>query len=208
MGYFARAAQILIDCLFVIAIFLLVLRVMLQAVRANFYNPVCQFLYKATNPVLMPLRKLIPSWRNVDIGALLLAWLLSAIKLALIYALLDRASAINAEHLHAALALHHYAVRSAAWALEPQTGDPIAEHLHTALRHAPDGLTRSQLLDLLHRNVPARRLDKALATLAAAGKADRQRILTGGRPAELFRFRREILAARPVSGLSLPLQRD
>jgi hypothetical protein len=31
---------------------------------------------------------------------------------------------------------------------------------------------------------------------------------TGGRPAELHRFRREILAARPVSGLSLPLQRD
>jgi hypothetical protein len=31
---------------------------------------------------------------------------------------------------------------------------------------------------------------------------------TGGRPAELFRFRRETLAARPVSGLSLPLQRD
>jgi hypothetical protein len=31
---------------------------------------------------------------------------------------------------------------------------------------------------------------------------------TGGRPAELHRFRRGILAARPVSGLSLPLQRD
>ena len=31
---------------------------------------------------------------------------------------------------------------------------------------------------------------------------------TGGRPAELFRFRREILRARPVSGLSLPLVRD
>ncbi|RAK52294.1 NUDIX hydrolase [Phenylobacterium deserti] len=31
---------------------------------------------------------------------------------------------------------------------------------------------------------------------------------TGGRPAELHRFRREILAARPVSGLSLPLLRD
>jgi hypothetical protein len=31
---------------------------------------------------------------------------------------------------------------------------------------------------------------------------------TGGRPAELFRFRREILAARPVSGLSLPLLRE
>lgn len=87
MGYFAQAAQILLDCLFGIAIFLLVLRVLLQAARANFYNPVCQFLYKTTNPVLMPLRKLIPGWRNIDIGALLLAWLLSAIKLALIYAL-------------------------------------------------------------------------------------------------------------------------
>ena len=31
---------------------------------------------------------------------------------------------------------------------------------------------------------------------------------TGGRPAELFRFRREILGARPVSGLSLPLLRE
>ncbi|HMO43347.1 MAG TPA: NAD regulator [Phenylobacterium sp.] len=31
---------------------------------------------------------------------------------------------------------------------------------------------------------------------------------TGGRPAELFRFRREILSARRVSGLSLPLLRE
>jgi hypothetical protein len=108
------------------------------------------------------------------------------IRLALIYALLDRAAAIAPEHLNAALALHHYAARSAAWALQPQTGDPIAEHIHAALRHARDGLTRSQLLDLLHRNVPARRLDQALANLAAADKVNRQRILTGGRPAELW----------------------
>lgn len=87
MGYFAQAAQILIDCLFGVAIFLLVLRVLLQVARANFYNPVCQFLYKATNPVLMPLRKIIPGWRNIDFGALLIAWLLSAAKLALIYTL-------------------------------------------------------------------------------------------------------------------------
>jgi hypothetical protein len=108
------------------------------------------------------------------------------IRLALTYALLDRAPAIAPEHVHAALALQDYAARSAAWALEPHTGDPIAEHVHTALRHARDGLTRTQLLDLLHRNVSARRLDQALANLAAANKIDRQRVLTGGRPAELF----------------------
>lgn len=36
----------------------------------------------------------------------------------------------------------------------------------------------------------------------------RLQVDTGGRPAELFRFRREILAARPATGLSLPLLRD
>ena len=87
MGYFANAGQIVIQFVFGALIALIVLRVLLQWVRANFYNPVCQFLYKATNPVLMPLRKVIPGWRNIDVGALLLAWLLSASKLALIYAL-------------------------------------------------------------------------------------------------------------------------
>ena len=87
MSYFANAGQILINFAFGALIALLVLRVLLQIVRANFYNPICQFLYKLTNPVLMPLRKVIPAWRNVDIGGTLLAWLLTAIKLALLYAL-------------------------------------------------------------------------------------------------------------------------
>lgn len=107
-------------------------------------------------------------------------------RLALTYALLDRAQAIEPDHLQAALALQHYTARSAAWALEPDTGDPIAEQIHAALLRSPDGLTRTQLRDLLNRNIPASRLDQALANLAAAGKADRQRILTAGRPAELW----------------------
>jgi hypothetical protein len=112
------------------------------------------------------------------------------IRLALTYALLDRARYIDIAHLDAALALQAYTIRSAAWALEPDTGDPLAEQIHTALLHAPNGLTRTQLRDLLHRNAPARRVDQALANLAAAGKADRQRILTSGRPAELWTARK------------------
>lgn len=108
------------------------------------------------------------------------------VRLALIYALLDRAHHIDVAHLEAALALQAYTLRSAAWALEPDTGDPLAEQIYTALRRSPDGLTRTQLRDLLHRNAPVRRVDQALANLAAAGKADRQRVLTGGRPAELW----------------------
>lgn len=90
MGYFANAAQILINFAFGAVIALFVLRVLLQCVHANFYNPVCQFLYKTTNPVLMPMRRVIPAWRAVDVAALVLAWLLSAIKLWLMYALVGQ----------------------------------------------------------------------------------------------------------------------
>ncbi len=87
MNYFANAGVILIDFVFGIAIALVVLRVLLQLVRANFYNPICQFLYKATNPLLIPLRRIIPSWRNLDIAGVLLAWLLFVIKRVLVFAM-------------------------------------------------------------------------------------------------------------------------
>jgi YggT family protein len=90
MGYFANAGQIVIQFVFFALISLIVLRVLLQLVRANFYNPICQFLYRATNPVLMPLRKVIPAWRNLDIAGIALAWLATAIKLVLLYATLGQ----------------------------------------------------------------------------------------------------------------------
>ncbi len=108
------------------------------------------------------------------------------IRLALLYALLDAQKTIGPEHLHAALALWNYANRSAAWALDQSTGDPLAEHIHTALTRSPDGLTRTQIRDLCQRNLPADRIEQALATLAATNRASRQRTLTAGRPAELW----------------------
>jgi len=106
------------------------------------------------------------------------------IRLALLYALLDGHKKIQSEHLNAALALWDYAARSATWALGQATGDPVAEHIHAALARSPAGLTRTQIRDLCQRNLPADRVEQALATLAAAGRAHRHRTLTGGRPAE------------------------
>jgi hypothetical protein len=108
------------------------------------------------------------------------------IRLALLYTLLDGQRQIGRPHLKAALALWDYAQRSARWTLGQATGDPLAEHIHAALRRSPDGLTRTQLRDLCQRNLPAQRLEQALATLAAQGRATRQRTLTAGRPAELW----------------------
>lgn len=109
------------------------------------------------------------------------------IRLALLYTLIDGAAAITPCHLHAALALRDYTSRSARWALDHTTGDPLAHEIHGALEHAaPGGLTRTQLRDLYHRNQPVARVDQALAALQAAGKITRQRVLTAGRPAELW----------------------
>jgi hypothetical protein len=108
------------------------------------------------------------------------------IRLALIHALLDGQRQIQPQHPDAALALWDYAARSATWALGQATGDPLAEQIHAALARSPDGLTRTQIRDLCQRNLPAQRIDQALSNLAAAGRAERQRTLTAGRPAELW----------------------
>jgi hypothetical protein len=108
------------------------------------------------------------------------------IRLALLYALADGQRQISPPHLTAALALHDYAARSAAWALNSATGQPLAEQIHAALQANPAGLTRSQISDTLNHNQPAGQLDHALRALQTAGRATQTRIATGGRPAQLW----------------------
>ena len=50
----------------------ILIRLLLQWVRADFYNPVCQFLVKVTDPVIVPLRRVIPSIRRLDTASVLL----------------------------------------------------------------------------------------------------------------------------------------
>jgi hypothetical protein len=108
------------------------------------------------------------------------------IRLALIYALADGQQHIGPQHLDAALALQDYAARSAGWALQGATGQPLAEHIHAALQANPAGLTRSQISDTLKHNQPAGQIDDALHALHAAGRAAVTQIATGGRPAQLW----------------------
>ena len=50
----------------------MLLRFLLQLVRADFYNPISQFLIKATNPLVVPLRRVIPGLAGVDMATLVL----------------------------------------------------------------------------------------------------------------------------------------
>ncbi|WXL25365.1 YggT family protein [Ectopseudomonas mendocina] len=52
---------------------IVLLRFILQLVRADFYNPVSQFIVRATHPLLRPLRKIIPSLAGLDLASLILA---------------------------------------------------------------------------------------------------------------------------------------
>ena len=54
----------------------MLLRFLLQVVRADFYNPICQFLVKVTNPLVIPLRRVVPAVAGIDTASLLLAFLL------------------------------------------------------------------------------------------------------------------------------------
>jgi len=79
-GYLAQPAIFLIQVLFGLYATLVVLRFLLQLTRADFYNPLSQFIVRATKPVLNPLRRMIPGFSGMDIAALVLAWLVISLE--------------------------------------------------------------------------------------------------------------------------------
>jgi YggT family protein len=66
----------LIQTLLSLYLLAMLLRFLLQLARADFYNPICQFLVKVTNPLVIPLRRVIPGFAGLDMASLLLALLL------------------------------------------------------------------------------------------------------------------------------------
>lgn len=76
MGAFNEILVYLIQTLLSLYLVAMLLRFLLQLVRADFYNPISQFLVKVTNPLVIPLRKVIPGLGGMDIASLLLALLL------------------------------------------------------------------------------------------------------------------------------------
>lgn len=78
-GGVASAFSYLISTLISLYVTAVMLRLLLQWVRADFYNPLCQFLVKATNPVLVPMRRVIPSIGKLDTASVVLMLILEFI---------------------------------------------------------------------------------------------------------------------------------
>lgn len=79
-----QAINFLLDFAFDAITTLLILRIWLQLVRADFYNPLSQFVVKLTNPMVTPCRRIIPSIGALDTATLLLAFLFSTVKFIII----------------------------------------------------------------------------------------------------------------------------
>ena len=113
------------------------------------------------------------------------------LRLSAIYAALDCSAVVRLEHLQAALAVWNYCLASVRFTIGEGaaiSGDPIADRILEALKGAgAEGLTRTQIPDLLRRHASADRITRALIQLAARGLAIRGTVLTGGRPVELWR---------------------
>jgi YggT family protein len=83
-----NALSLLIVLAFNAAVTLLLLRVLAEACRADFHNPLSQFVYRYTNPVLAPIRRVIPNWQRINLAALLLAWLAMLLKRWVLFAVM------------------------------------------------------------------------------------------------------------------------
>jgi len=123
------------------------------------------------------------------IGAITARSEAQTLRLALLYALLDRAQKIDVAHLKAALAVWNYCEASARFIFGDTTGDPLADTILRLLRSVGvNGASRMDITNPLGRNTSADRIDAALSKLLDAGKArfDKQKLNGPGRPREMW----------------------
>jgi YggT family protein len=75
---------LLVEVVFGLYLLAVLLRFLFQLARADFYNPISQFLVAFTNPLLKPLRRLIPGLYGIDLASLVLLLVLKCIELYLL----------------------------------------------------------------------------------------------------------------------------
>lgn len=91
-SYFINPVEFLINTLFGLYVLAIMLRMLLALSQADFYNPVSQFLVKITSPVLVPLRRILPSAGKIDTSSLVL--MLAVQMLAILLILLLRGAGV------------------------------------------------------------------------------------------------------------------
>lgn len=76
-----NAMSFLVNTLFDLYLMVVILRIWLQLAKADFYNPLSQFVVKATHPLVAPMRRVLPAMGALDTASLVLAILVVVAKL-------------------------------------------------------------------------------------------------------------------------------
>jgi YggT family protein len=87
VGHLANAGVLIVQAVFGLLTGLFFFRLLMQGLRVDFRNPLSQFVYKLTNPVLMPIQKALPVVRGWNLAALLVTFLLTLLETWLLYRL-------------------------------------------------------------------------------------------------------------------------
>ena len=66
--YISDAGLFLFDTILGFYVLIVMLRFLLQLTKADFYNPISQFIVKVSNPPLAPMRRIIPNVLGIDLG--------------------------------------------------------------------------------------------------------------------------------------------
>ena len=89
-GYFSDAGLFLIDTVLGLYILIVLLRFMFQLTGADFFNPISQFIVKASNPLLSRLRRVVPGLWGIDFAAVVLLIVLEGARIGITALLIGR----------------------------------------------------------------------------------------------------------------------
>jgi YggT family protein len=83
-----QALHFIIDTLVTLFQVVLLLRLLMQLTRADFRNPIGRAIVQLTDPVILPLRRVLPPLRKIDTASVVAILLVAAIKVWILYLLL------------------------------------------------------------------------------------------------------------------------
>jgi len=107
----------ILQSLMTLALFVVLLRLLLQWARADFRNPICQAIVRLTNPLIVPLRRILPPVGKIDTASVVAVILVAIVEVVILTSLggvtLDPLFVLRAAALeiaHAILWLYFYAI--------------------------------------------------------------------------------------------------
>jgi hypothetical protein len=107
-----------------------------------------------------------------------------ALRLSMIYALLDRSETLDVQHLKAALAITDYVRETVEWIFGRKTGDPTADKILECLKGGEK--TQTEIYHLFEKNKSSEEIERAIKALVDGGRVTSRTEKTTGRPRILW----------------------